>query len=1150
MDVEAMNYNPEATFEDGSCESYNYGCTDSFALNYDEDANTEDGSCEYCLEGAEYVAKMILIDSYGDGWNGNSFYVISEWADTVQVGTLESGSYGEQNFCLAPGCYVISVPSEGGWPYEVSWELIAPGFEEVYVSGECPDIQPLAFLTECENMLGCMDEEALNYNPAAEFEDGSCAYPVYGCMDELALNFNADATDDDGSCQYPLECDETTSLYVLYLHDSYGDGWNGNDFTISSLDLSFNYSVTMAAGSESIESFCLNDNCYSILVDGGTWQEEVSWELYDGAENLVLEAGAPFAEYIGLNSTCITIEGCTDPLALNYYDQAGVDDGSCVYEMTCEEGFNEVYVELFTDSYPGETSWEVIGTDGLVYMSGDGFTENYTLLVDSTCVPSDEYMTLNLYDSYGDALMSGDGGYFNLTVCDTILHEQVADYGSLFTSIFMGCEGVVGQVWGCIDSLATNYDDLADVDDGSCVYPVQCDDQSNLVVMELNTDPWAYETSWDLISETGDTLLFMNGYENNTTYLDSVCVPINQEITFNMYDSYGDGLTSGAGDGSFILHICGEQVYSGSDFGYQFTGVFYDCDGAQIVIFGCTDENAMNYSPDATTDDGTCEYEVVFGCMDAEAINYNAEATDEDESCEYLSCEFYESLVHLNLFSNNGNGWEGLEYQLNSFDGSVVYTGTLNDGFEGTDYFCLEAGCYLVTVPEYMGNEDFNWSIIIEDKKVLSGTDGMKEFFGVNEICEIVFGCIDQQAINYNPLANYDDGSCTYPNYGVQQIEIAQGWNMISTYIQPSDMSVESVMEQIVDELIIMKNNEGLSYLPAWDYNGIGDISNTEGYLLKVSSAQTLYVEGVELTPEAISIPLSEGWNITSYLRQVAANTVAIFANISDDVLIVKDAQGLAYLPAWDYNGIGDMEPGKGYQVKMTNPNVLQFLANNEEYRMASSNVVDNKAVKNSLELNTGSNMHLVIPENSWHISVADADEIYAYDAEGNCVGASKITLPTTVLTIWGDDETTTEKEALFNVEAWTLKLWLAKTDSWTSVELKESIGSNQYFVQDAVIIAEQIILSDDKSGLALFNCEPNPASNQTKLRFYLDIDSELDLILYNSLGAQVQVLASGTHIKGYHHINMDINTLPAGSYFYRLKTDMEQVTKRLEIIR
>ena len=26
---------------------------------------------------------------------------------------------------------------KGGWPYEISWEITAPGYEDVYVSGAC-----------------------------------------------------------------------------------------------------------------------------------------------------------------------------------------------------------------------------------------------------------------------------------------------------------------------------------------------------------------------------------------------------------------------------------------------------------------------------------------------------------------------------------------------------------------------------------------------------------------------------------------------------------------------------------------------------------------------------------------------------------------------------------------------------------------------------------------------------------------------------------------------------------------------------------------------------------------------------------------------------------------------------------------------------
>ena len=50
-----------------------------------------------------------------------------------------------------------------------------------------------------------------------------------------------------------------------------------------------------------------------------------------------------------------------------------------------------------------------------------------------------------------------------------------------------------------------------------------------------------------------------------------------------------------------------------------------------IIIPGCLDQTALNYNPDATDDDGTCQYEEVLmsvpGCMDSTAQNYNSEAT-------------------------------------------------------------------------------------------------------------------------------------------------------------------------------------------------------------------------------------------------------------------------------------------------------------------------------------------------------------------------------------------------------------------------------------------------------------------------------------------------------------------------------------------
>ena len=193
------------------------------------------------------------------------------------------------------------------------------------------------------------------------------------------------------------------------------------------------------------------------------------------------------------------------------------------------------------------------------------------------------------------------------------------------------------------------------------------------------------------------------------------------------------------------------------------------------------------------------------------------------------------------------------------------------------------------------------------------------------------------------------------------------------------------------------------------------------------------------------------------YLRTDAAAADAVLAgiNASGNLIIAKDYNGAAYLPEWNFNGIGDMLPGQGYQLKTNNADVLQYLSNDDSYRMSAMEVTENNVSHFTKLAPTDNNMTIVIEDAAWDILPTEGAEIAAFDKNGNMVGSAIYSSPVTVVTVWGDDATTTSKDGMLVSESVSFKVWNTNEISDFTVD-KWIEGSSSYQV-DGISVASTI---------------------------------------------------------------------------------------------
>lgn len=256
---------------------------------------------------------------------------------------------------------------------------------------------------------------------------------------------------------------------------------------------------------------------------------------------------------------------------------------------------------------------------------------------------------------------------------------------------------------GCTDTNAINHNANANTDDGTCEYDQGEEDPGC-------TQTWSNNYSEDAEVENGSCSSYLVGGCTDNDYVEGQSVT--DETTGQVsYPNQSQEVQTAVAEAQAIVDAYNTQYGGSATVNIVAADVIDDTlDSDEYcyteTIEGCTDPNFDNYNSAANVDDGSCANETeetIYGCTDPNACNYNPDAT-------------------VNQISD---------------------TDTTNPCVIPTPGTCEEC--------ETDGNGNTTGIVIDTD------TDG-------DEICaaDEIPGCTNSTALNFNPDATDDDGSCKF----------------------------------------------------------------------------------------------------------------------------------------------------------------------------------------------------------------------------------------------------------------------------------------------------------------------------------------------------------------------------------------------------
>ena len=319
-----------------------------------------------------------------------------------------------------------------------------------------------------------------------------------------------------------------------------------------------------------------------------------------------------------------------------------------------------------------------------------------------------------------------------------------------------------------------------------------------------------------------------------------------------------------------------------------------EVDDGSCIYSGCTDINYAEYwnhyfiayqeqdyfylsSPVnelVNQDDGSCLTPIVYGCIDSGFVEYNSVANVFDmDLCNTIIVRGCVDSQAFNFSpianTNDGSCYPVIEGCMN--ESAFNYNEPIGDVY--TD---INTHKHEMCVPVIYGctnPESYNFNDYDLDGKYneLTGVSTVDVNTDDGSCIARVYGCMDEYYLEFDENANTDDGSCSVS------------------------------LKDAYDELTQNHNDLTVAH-----------------HILDSSSVSSLSSMQLALDSWKTTIDLAAGWNMFGYGCPDSLDAIEAMSDYVQWIEIVKNNDGKVYWPEFGYNGIGDLSPGLGYQIKVT----------------------------------------------------------------------------------------------------------------------------------------------------------------------------------------------------------------------------------------